>query len=109
MRLGGLTALICWFRERLSVSLALSAILLAASTAAAQPMCPTPTADVTIELDVPRPAIDNTLPQPALQNLAGMQHHDGRTLGLYRTELKMTSKAQFARHQVGDEVCVAVE
>jgi hypothetical protein len=75
------------FRESLKgfpVSLALCApILGAASAAAAQPICPTPTADVRIELHVPPPVIDNTLPQPALQSLAGMQHHDGRTLGLY--------------------------
>jgi hypothetical protein len=101
---------LCRELKVLAVSLVpCAAILVTASTAAAQPLCPTPTADVKIELEVPRPAIDNTLPQPALQNLAGMQHHDGLTLGLYRTELKMTSKAQFAQHQVGDEVCVAVE
>jgi len=85
------------------------AILVAASAAAAQPLCPTPTADVRIELNVPAPAVDNSLPQPALQSLAGMRHHDGRTLGLYRTELKMSSTAHLAQHQVGDEICVAVD
>jgi hypothetical protein len=94
----------------LAVSPALcAAILVAASAAAAQPICPAPTADVRIELNVPRPVIDNTLPQPALQSLAGMQHHDGRTLGLYRTELKMSSRAHLAQHQVGGEVCVTVD
>jgi hypothetical protein len=106
-------SLIHLFRERLrvlAVSLALcAAILVAASEAAAQPICPTPTTDVRIELNVPAPGIDNTLPQPALQSLAGMQHHGGRTLGLYRTELKMSSTAHLAQHQVGHEVCVAVD
>jgi hypothetical protein len=81
----------------------------AASAAVAQPICDTLAADVQIELDVPPPAIDNTLPQPALQSLAGMQHHDGRTLGLYRTELKMSSTAHLARHQAGEDVCVTVD
>jgi hypothetical protein len=94
----------------LAVSLApCAAILVAALPAVAQPICSKLTADVRIELDVPRPVIDNTLPQPALQSLAGMQHHDGRTLGLYRTELKMSSTAHLAQHQDGDEVCVAVD
>jgi hypothetical protein len=81
----------------------------AAPAVVAQPTCPTTSADVRIELAVPPPAIDNTLPQPALQSLAGMRHHGGRTLGLYRIELKMSSTAQLAQHQVGDEVCVAVD
>jgi hypothetical protein len=86
-----------------------AAILVAASAAAAQPLCPTQNADVRIELDVPRPAIDNTLPQPALQSLAGMHHHGGRTLGLYRTELKMSSTGRLAQHQAGEDVCVTVD
>jgi hypothetical protein len=97
-------------RRRAIISLATcAAILVAASAAAAQPICSKLTADVRIELDVPRPTIDNTLPQPTLQSLAGMQHHDGRTLGLYRTELKMSSKTHLTQHQVRDEVCVAVD
>jgi hypothetical protein len=94
----------------LTVSLVLcAAILVAASSAVAQPICPKQTADVRIELNVRAPNIDNTLPQPALQGLAGMHHHDGRTLGLYRTELKMSSTAHLAQHQTGDEVCVGVD
>ena len=101
---------LCRGPKVLAVSLApCAAILVAASTAAAQPICPAPAADVRIELDVPRPAINNTLPQPALQSLAGMQHHDGRTLGLYRTELKMSSTAHLAQHHVEDEVCVVFD
>jgi len=38
-----------------------------------------------------------------------MQHHGGRALGLYRTELKMSSTARLAQHQVGGEVCVDVD
>jgi hypothetical protein len=96
--------------QRFSVSLALcAASLVAPSTVAAQPICPRQTADVRIELNVPVPGIDNTLPQPTLQSLAGMQHHGGRTLGLYRTELKMSSTARLAQYQVGDEFCIAAD
>lgn len=41
-----------------------AAILVAASAAAAQPLCPTQNADVRIELDVPRPAIDKLCRSP---------------------------------------------
>jgi hypothetical protein len=100
------------FRKRKArvVSLApWAAILVAASASAAQPTCPKQSADVRVELNVPAPSIDNTLPQPALQSLARMHHHGGRALGLYRTELKMSSTARLAQHQVGDEVCVAAD
>ena len=96
--------------QHLSVSLALcAAILVAASAVAAQPACPRQAADVRIELNVPAPSIDNTLPQPALQSLAGMQHHGGRTLGLYRTEFQVSVTAQLAQHEARDEVCIAVD
>lgn len=38
-----------------------------------------------------------------------MHHHGGRTLGLYRTELKMSSTAHLAHRQAEEEVCVTVD
>jgi hypothetical protein len=87
----------------------LAAILISASAAAAQSPCSTVPAEVRIELNVSSPIVDNTLPQPALQSLAGKQYHGGRTMGLYRTELKTSFSAHLARLQVEDEVCVSVD
>jgi hypothetical protein len=81
---------------------------LAAPTVAA-PACPAAGPVVAVELQVPEPVIDNTLPQLTVQRLAGKMHHGGRTLGLYRTELKTEWEESFGRRDDGGETCVWIE
>jgi hypothetical protein len=85
------------------------AILIAPLSASAQQICSTPNNEVRVELNVPSPSIDNSLPQPALQDLAGKQHHGGRTMGLYSTELKTSFAAHLARREAGEEVCITID
>lgn len=84
-------------------------MLLAAAAASAAPAraltCPPSKPDVTVELRVGAPAIDNSLPQPALQKLAGERHHQGRTLGLYRAKLEATWRVAIGRSAQAGEAC----
>src|SRR5690349_1327075 len=83
-------------------------LLLLPAGAWAQSSCPAVTAAVAAHYDPVEPKLDNSLPQPALQKVAGRLHHGGRSLGLYKGEIDahVDSKLQF--WQRGDELCVAV-
>ncbi len=77
-------------------SLVLMAIIvLAAASAEAAPTCPASRPEVTATPLLADPRIDNSLPQPALQKLAGKPYHGGRTLGLYRAEFKARWRIRF--------------
>lgn len=71
------------------IAMASTALGMAASGSAIA-ACSSPPAEVTIDVQAGEPAIDNSLPQPALQQIAGSAHHAGHTLGLYNAKLKAT-------------------
>src|SRR6185312_5691798 len=50
-------------------------------------------------------AIDNSLPQPALQQIAGSAHHGGRTLGLYKAKLKATWRVGLRQRRDEQATC----
>jgi hypothetical protein len=67
--------------------------------------CPASEPAVSIALSVAEPALDNSLPQPALQELAGAYHHGGRTQGLYRAEIGARWHLAIGRRDGGGETC----
>jgi hypothetical protein len=71
--------------------------------------CPPSNADVTVTLHLAEPTLDNSLWQPQLQDLAGKEHHGGRTLGLYRMELQSGLRASIRSRQVGAWICLWIE
>jgi hypothetical protein len=81
----------------------------AALPARAAPACPASKPTVTVELNLIEPVLDNALPQPKLQQLAGRQHHYGHTLGLYRAELEVGWRARVRRSDEGREACTWVD
>lgn len=88
-------------------------IVAAASSApaGAAPACPPSRAAVTVEFTFAEPTIDNTLWQPALQQLAGKGHLFGRTQGLYRADLEVSWRARVRRDAACrwvDEVTVTI-
>jgi hypothetical protein len=76
-----------------------------AMSAPAAAACPSPRAAVTIDVQAGDPVIDNSLPQPALQQIAGSAHHAGRTLGLYKAELKETWRVDLRQRRDASETC----
>lgn len=93
---------------------ALALVALAAVPAEAV-TCPASQPRVRLSLDVATPDIDNTLPQPALQRLAGAGHHRGRTQGLYRGGIRTRWQTRMTeRHMAGlvcrwiDEVAITI-
>ena len=95
-------------RRTLALCLGAAALIATASTRA-QPACLAATPDVAVQLDLPSPTIDNSLPQPALQVLAGKRYHGGRTLGLYQVQLEASFNIQLAQHDAEAESCIAVD
>jgi hypothetical protein len=83
-------------------------LLLLAAPARAESGCPAEPVEVEARYDKAEPEIDNTLPQPALQGVAGKGHHRGRALGLYKGELDAKAGSQFRFVARGEEVCLAV-
>jgi hypothetical protein len=88
----------------------LAALLLAAATlpwapARASLACPTSKPAVAVVIEAQAPTIDNTLPQPALQKLAGKAHHGGRAQGLYRAAFKTRWRAVIGRRSDAAETC----
>jgi hypothetical protein len=71
--------------------------------------CPPSSADVSVSLQLAEPILDNSLWQPQLQELAGKEHHGGRTLGLYRMELQTGFRASIRSRQAGGWVCLWIE
>jgi len=93
--------------RRAAVALALAAALAVALAAApAEALtCPVPHPVVRLGIDVATPDIDNTLPQPALQRLAGADHHRGRTQGLYRGGIRTRWRTRIAERSMAGVVC----
>jgi hypothetical protein len=75
------------------------------AVAPARAACPASNPEVTVELSIAEPVIDNALPQPKLQTLAGQRHHYGRTQGLYQADLEVGWRARIRRSDVGGETC----
>ncbi len=71
--------------------------------------CPASRPEVAVTTRLADPVIDNTLPQPALQKLAGKAYHGGRTLGLYRAELKARWRIRFGRRDADGKTCRWIE
>jgi hypothetical protein len=71
--------------------------------------CPAASPTVQLSVDVATPAIDNTLPQPALQRLAGARHHRGRTQGLYRGGIRTRWRTRIAEQHMAGFVCRSVD
>jgi hypothetical protein len=86
----------------------LALLLFLPAAAWAEPSCPLVTPEIEARYDPVEPALDNSLPQPALQKVAGKLHHGGRTLGLYRGEIDAHAATQLRFWQRGDELCVAI-
>ncbi|HEX7966808.1 MAG TPA: hypothetical protein VF502_01210 [Stellaceae bacterium] len=85
-------------------------MLVALAVASAPPAraalaCPASRPDVVVTPKLADPVIDNTLPQPALQKLAGKAYHGGRTLGLYRAELRAQWPISFGMRDADGETC----
>lgn len=82
-------------------------VLLWCGAALAAPLvCARSHPEVTLDLRLPEPVVDNTIAQPALQRLAGVQYHRGRAAGLYTAKLSARSTLDLRHHTVGDEACV---
>jgi hypothetical protein len=86
----------------------LGAVALAAAPAEAA-TCPAARPTVTLSVDTAEPSIDNTLPQPALQRLAGASHHGGRTQGLYRGSIRTRWRTRIAAQPMAGLVCRSVD
>jgi hypothetical protein len=71
--------------------------------------CPPSSADVSVNLRLAEPTLDNSLWQPQLQDLAGKEHHGGRTLGLYRMEMRSGFRASIRSRQDGGWICLWIE
>jgi hypothetical protein len=91
-------------------TLSLCAIaLVPAGPARTESLCPEASPKVAVELNLPPTGIDNSLPQPALQELAGKRYHGGRTLGLYRTRLQTSFNLHISQRDVGSDSCLAID
>jgi hypothetical protein len=64
---------------------------------------------VAVEIRVGAPIIDNTLPQSAVQRLAGKAYHGERTLGLYRTKLTAAWTVRLGRHDEDGNACFSID
>jgi hypothetical protein len=64
---------------------------------------------VRVTVNLAEPVIDNTLPQPALQQLAGKSYHHGRTLGLYRAAIRTQWRIHGGQSDGGGETCRWIE
>jgi len=93
-------ASVIWLRA----AAALALVALAAAPAEAL-TCPVSHPRVQLSVDVAAPVIDNTLPQPALQRLAGASHHGGRTQGLYRGGIRTRWQTRIGGRQLAGLAC----
>ena len=93
------------------LALALLVVLLGSFSArAATPRdCPASKPEVTLSIRLPEPTIDNSLPQPRLQELSGKAYHNGHTLGLYRMELQYGIEAVVMAQQSSAGLCQWIE
>jgi hypothetical protein len=91
------------------LAFALAAGALAAPSPARALTCPASRAAVQVSVKAGAPAIDNTLPQPALQRLAGKAYHRGRTLGLYRADIRARWHTRIGQREEGGEACRWIE
>jgi hypothetical protein len=96
-------------RSKIAVVGAVAVAAAAVVPARAAPACPASNPTVTVELNLVEPVLDNTLPQPKLQQLAGQHHHYGHTLGLYQAQLEVGWRARVRRSEEGREACAWVD
>ena len=96
------------WRTELSAA-AIAALVILGVAIPGRAACPSPPAEVTIDVQAGQPAIDNSLPQPALQRIAGSAHHAGRTLGLYKAEFKATWRVGLRQRRDEQATCRWVE
>lgn len=87
-----------------TLMLALPVLAFAAGPAHAL-TCPAARPAVHVRIDAAAPVIDNTLPQPALQKIAGKSYHHGRTLGLYRASIRLRWRTRVGQRDEGGEAC----
>ncbi len=87
------------------LAVALAAGALAAPSPARALTCPASRPAVQVSVKAAEPAIDNTLPQPALQKLAGKAYHGGRTLGLYRATIRARWHTRVGQRDGDGETC----
>src|SRR6266852_298575 len=87
------------------LAVALAAGALAAPSPAWALTCPASRPAVQVSVKTAEPAIDNTLPQPALQKLAGKAYHGGRTLGLYRATIRARWHTRVGQRDGHGETC----
>src|SRR6266851_3785719 len=87
------------------LAVALAAGALAAPSPARALTCPASRPAVQVSVKAAEPAIDNTLPQPALQKLAGKAYHGGRTLGLYRAIIRARWHTRVGQRDGDGETC----
>jgi hypothetical protein len=96
------------------VRCALAALVLSvlSATAEAAEGCSThPAAQIKFTYETPKPAIDNTKPQPELQRMAqkrDTQDHKGVIVGLYIAEMGLEGTTQFRVVTKGSTVCVSM-
>jgi hypothetical protein len=95
-----------------AATLGIAALALVAGLAApaqATAYCAPSSAVVAMEADLPEPVVDNSLPQPTLQDFAGKRYHGGRTLGLYRMTLTIDWTARLVRSAVDGKICLSID
>jgi hypothetical protein len=83
-------------------------LALPALPAQAAPSCPPSPAVIEVKRAIAPPRIDNTLPLPALQRIAG-HRRAGRALGLYTARLEAHWTIAFRRDEKGGETCRWIE
>jgi hypothetical protein len=91
--------------DKIAVLGLVAVAVVAVAPAYAAPVCPASMPEVTVELSIAEPVIDNALPQPKLQTLAGQHHHYGRTQGLYQADLEVGWRARIRRSDAEGETC----
>jgi hypothetical protein len=91
------------------LAVALAAGALATPWPARALTCPASRPAVQVSVKAAEPAIDNTLPQAALQKFAGKAYHGGRTLGLYRANIRARWHTRVAQREEGGEACRWIE
>jgi hypothetical protein len=84
-----------------------AALALPAVSARAAPGCPATAAPVRINLSLPPPVLDNSLPRAAIQ-LKSPHSHGGHTVGLYIGTLKSSLAIDFRTLTMPGRSCVAV-
>jgi hypothetical protein len=80
--------------------------------AAAAERCGPHPAAINFSYDTPKPAIDNTKPQPELQRMGqkrDTQDHEGLILGLYAAEMAWQEQPRFRISSNGASACVLVD